>query len=238
MPTRRSFLLGGAAAVSTMLAAPRARVSDIRTISLQPEFYHGWPTLIRSRAGALLLVYSGGRESHVCPFGRVDLMRSHDDGKTWSWPETLMDSAIDDRDAGICETGSGALLVTIIELVRRGRLTEDYSFIWIVCAVALLALSLWRNLLDLAASALGVHYPPAVLLLVLTFFVVIVSLYFSVVVSRHRKDIEKLVEELALLDAEVRALRESVGTVAAGEVVPRAANEGGRTPDERRFGRH
>ena len=133
---------------------------------------------------------------------------------------------------------SAALLVTIIELVRRGRLTEDYSFIWIVCAVALLALSLWRNLLDLAASALGVHYPPAVLLLVLTFFVVIVSLYFSVVVSRHRKDIEKLVEELALLDAEVRALRESVGTVAAGEVVPRAANEGGRTPDERRLGRH
>jgi hypothetical protein len=133
---------------------------------------------------------------------------------------------------------SGALLVTIIELVRRGRLTEEYSFIWIVCAVALLALSLWRNLLDLAASALGVHYPPAVLLLILTFFVVIVSLYFSVVVSRHRKDIEKLVEELALLEADVRALGESVATVAAGEVVPGAANESGRTPDERRLGRH
>jgi hypothetical protein len=131
---------------------------------------------------------------------------------------------------------SGALLVTIIELVRRRRLTEDYSFIWIVCAVALLALSLWRNLLDLAASALGVHYPPAVLLLVLTFFVVIVSLYFSVVVSRHRKDIERLVEELALLEAEVRALRESVGTVAADEVVTRAPHQGQRSPDERRFG--
>ena len=133
---------------------------------------------------------------------------------------------------------SAALLVTIIELVRRGRLTEEYSFIWIVCAVALLALSLWRNLLDLAASALGVHYPPAVLLLILTFFVVIVSLYFSVVVSRHRKDIEKLVEELALLEADVRALGESVRPVASGHVVPRAANDSGRTPDERRFGRH
>ena len=133
---------------------------------------------------------------------------------------------------------SAALLVTIIELVRRRRLTEDYSFIWIVCAVALLALSLWRNLLDLAASALGVHYPPAVLLLVLTFFVVIVSLYFSVVISRHRKDIERLVEELALLEAEVRELRESVGPVTAGEVVPGAANKSGRTPEERRFGRH
>jgi hypothetical protein len=132
---------------------------------------------------------------------------------------------------------SGALLVTIIELVRRGRLTEEYSFIWIVCAVALLALSLWRNLLDLAATALGVHYPPAVLLLILTFFVVIVSLYFSVVVSRHRKEIEKLVEEVALLDAAVRELDGSIRTVAAGEVMPRAANQGGRAANERRLGR-
>lgn len=103
---------------------------------------------------------------------------------------------------------SAALLAIVVELVRRRRLSEEYSFIWIVCAVALLALSVWRNLLGLAASALGVHYPPAVLLLVLTAFVVIVSLYFSVVVSRQRQQIEHLVEELALLDAEVRAIKE------------------------------
>jgi Neuraminidase (sialidase) len=135
MPTRRNFLLGGAVAVSGLLAASRARVSDVRTISLQPEFYHGWPTLIRSRAGDLLLVYSGGRESHVCPFGRVDLMRSHDDGKTWSWPETLMDSAIDDRDAGICETSSGALLVTTFTSLtyesRMKNLTPEQQAKWV-----------------------------------------------------------------------------------------------------------
>jgi hypothetical protein len=114
---------------------------------------------------------------------------------------------------------SAGLLVTIVELVRRRRLSEEYSLIWIVCAVALFALSLWRNLLDLAASALGVHYPPAVLLLVLTFFVVIVSLYFSVVVSRHRQDIEKLVEEVALLDEQVRRLRSSALILPADAVL-------------------
>jgi hypothetical protein len=129
---------------------------------------------------------------------------------------------------------SAVLLVSIVELVRRGRLTEEYSFIWIVCAVALFALSLWRNLLDVAASALGVHYPPAVLLLVLTFFVVIVSLYFSVVVSRHRKDIEKLVEEVALLDEQVRALRDAqrqwTGDALSGEsrISPNSRSHSGR----------
>ena len=133
---------------------------------------------------------------------------------------------------------SAILLITVIELVRRHRLTEEYSFIWIGCAVALFALSLWRNVLDVAASALGVHYPPAVLLLVLTFFVVIVSLYFSVVVSRHRKEIERLVEEMALLDADVRALRGSVRPVAPGEVVPGAAKERGDAASQGRLRRH
>ena len=133
---------------------------------------------------------------------------------------------------------SAALLVTVIELVRRAQLTEEYSFIWIACSVALLILSLWRNLLDLAASALGVHYPPALLLLALTFFVVIVSLYFSVVVSRHRKEIERLVQEVALLDADVRMLRESSPSVPADDMVPHTASERRGAVDERRLGRH
>ena len=124
---------------------------------------------------------------------------------------------------------SAGLLAIVVELVRRRNLTEEYSFIWIVCAAALLALSLWRNLLDLAASALGVHYPPAVLLLVLTAFVVVVSLYFSVVVSRQRQQIERLVEELALLDAEVRAITQ---LPVAGSRLPAAGShqpDAGRT---------
>lgn len=59
-----------------------------------------------------MVVWSGGRERHVCPFGRVDMMRSDDDGDTWTWPRTLIDGAIDDRDAGVLETAAGTLLVT------------------------------------------------------------------------------------------------------------------------------
>jgi hypothetical protein len=77
-----------------------------------------------------------------------------------------------------------------------------------------------------------------VLLLVLTFFVVLVSLYFSVVVSRHRKEIEKLVEEVALLEADIRALRESPRAVSTMRVIPHTAEKRGETTDERRLGRH
>jgi hypothetical protein len=99
---------------------------------------------------------------------------------------------------------SGTLLLLVIDLVRRRKLTEEYSFIWILCAVALLVLSLWRDILHVTARWLGVYYPPAVLLLVLIFFVFVASLYFSVVISGQRRQIERLVEEMALLDQRLR----------------------------------
>ena len=84
-----------------------AVVRETKVISYQPELYHGWPTLARCRSGRLLLSYSGGRESHVCPFGRVELMQSDDGGQSWTWPRVLLDTAIDDRDSGVLETAQG-----------------------------------------------------------------------------------------------------------------------------------
>lgn len=102
------------AACGVARRARAATVREIRSISSHPELYHGWPTLARSRRnhGQLLLVYSGGHEAHVCPFGRVEMMRSDDDGKTWGPPRVLLDCPIDDRDAGVLETDHGTILVT------------------------------------------------------------------------------------------------------------------------------
>lgn len=119
--SRRSFLLATGTAVlssNSLLSEDRKtkslshEVLSTAVISKQKQIYHGWPTLTRRRNGQLILVWSGGREAHVCPFGRVDMMRSNDNGKTWTWPRTLIDSAIDDRDAGVVETAKGSLLVT------------------------------------------------------------------------------------------------------------------------------
>jgi len=118
--TRREMFCGtGALAAAAVIgtgrrafAAPTAEIQETTVISHQPGLYHGWPTLARRKNGQLLLVCSGGREAHVCPFGRVELMRSDDGGKTWGWPRVVMDSAIDDRDAGVLETAEGTILIT------------------------------------------------------------------------------------------------------------------------------
>jgi sialidase-1 len=107
--TRRLIL---AAPALSLRAQPKVTVEKLATISAQPEVFHGWPTLARRGDGELLVAFSGGREAHVCPFGRVELIRSRDNGDSWTWPEVLLDTAIDDRDAGLLVTPSGAILAT------------------------------------------------------------------------------------------------------------------------------
>jgi hypothetical protein len=96
---------------------------------------------------------------------------------------------------------SAGLLLLVLELVRRRRLSEEYSLIWIVFAVALLVLTASRDRIDRLALWLGIYYPPALLILVLIFFVFVASLYFSVVISRQRQQIERLIEDVAILSA-------------------------------------
>ena len=121
--TRRRFLrdsLTAAAGLTAFrLTSARAAIADFqlldtRVISQQPEYYHGWPTVARRADGELWVTCSGGRESHVCPFGQVVSMTSRDNGETWTYPRVLLDSALDDRDSGVLETARGTLLVTTI----------------------------------------------------------------------------------------------------------------------------
>lgn len=88
------------------------KINPAETISHCSRSSQGWPTILRKSDGSLILVYSGGRDGHYCPFGRIEMMTSHDEGETWSWPRVILDTDLDDRDAGIVETSTGTLLVT------------------------------------------------------------------------------------------------------------------------------
>ena len=112
-----------------------------------------------------------------------------------------------DRVQVVAIVVSVVLLMVVLELVRRRKLVEEYSLLWIVGSLAILGLSIWRGVLDLAARQLGVYYPPSLLLMLLVVSVFIALLWFSVVLSRQRTQIDRLMEETAILGAEIRDLR-------------------------------
>lgn len=87
----------------------------------------------------------------------------------------------------------------IFRLITRGKLREEYSFIWIVCTALLLLFAIWRNGLDIIANLLGIYYAPSLIFLGAIFAMVIFLVHLSVVNSRQHKQIKNLTQEMALL---------------------------------------
>lgn len=102
-----------------------------KVIVRQPGCYLGWPTIARLNSGEIVVGFSGGRQRHVCPFGKTQLVRSTDLGETWSDTVTINDSPLDDRDAGLLVTPCGTLLLTWFTSVtfekNLERLLKEYG---------------------------------------------------------------------------------------------------------------
>lgn len=90
-------------------------------------------------------------------------------------------------------------LVFILELVRRRKLREEYSLLWLATAGALIVLSVSRPLLDTLANLVGIFYPPSALFLVAVIFVLFILLHFSTVVTRLSQESKESAQQLALL---------------------------------------
>ncbi len=92
--------------------------------------YFGWPSVAKLQDGSLAMVASGFRLSHICPFGKVIMCRSYDEGDTWTAPEIIMDTPLDDRDGGITVFGEKSVLVTSfnnhVNFQRNYQGTSDY----------------------------------------------------------------------------------------------------------------
>ena len=74
--------------------------------------YFAWPSVERLPDGRLAAVASGFRLGHICPFGKAVISYSSDEGKTWTKPAVVIDTPLDDRDAGIKSFGDGKVIVT------------------------------------------------------------------------------------------------------------------------------
>ena len=102
----------------------------------------------------------------------------------------------------IAITVSLCFLLYIVRLIIKGKLREEYSFIWIVCTVILIAFSFWRNGLEIIANLLGVYEAPNLVFTGAIFAILIYLLHLSIVVSKLHAQNKQLAQEIALLKNE------------------------------------
>jgi hypothetical protein len=93
-----------------------------------------------------------------------------------------------------------ALLIFVFELVRRRRLQERYSLLWLAAALVLLLLAIFGDLLATFSSAIGVDTPSNALFAVAIGFLVLLVLHFSTTISRLTDESKVLAQRVALAE--------------------------------------
>ena len=99
---------------------------------------------------------------------------------------------------------SGSVLFLVVELIRRGRLKERYSLLWLFAGAVLLVLSSSRMLLEYVSRMLGIFYAPSLLFLLAFLFLLLINLHFTVVISGLSEKNKRLAQEIALLRLEMQ----------------------------------
>jgi len=100
------------------------------------------------------------------------------------------------------------LLLVILELIRSRRLQERYALLWLLTGLVIFVLSAWRGLLGRLSDLVGIAYPPSALFILAAFFVLLVLLHYSTVISKLSDQNRVLAQRLALLERRLEEARE------------------------------
>jgi hypothetical protein len=120
------------------------------------------------------------------------------------------------------------LLILVLEMARRRRLREEYSWLWLLTAIGYLLVAVWPGLAEWVSRLIGATRPASAFTFLGLLFLFLISVQFSVQISRLTEHNKDLAQHIAILDSELRRLSADRGQ----PLPPAAAAEapGGNSP--------
>lgn len=111
------------------------------------------------------------------------------------------------RTQVIAAVGALALVVFVLDLVRRRRLSEEFSLLWVAATIVIAILGFSTPVLRFITRAMGIMFESSTVFLAGLAFAVTMLLYLSIRMSRLAADHEALTRELALMRRELEDRR-------------------------------
>lgn len=98
------------------------------------------------------------------------------------------------------------VLVTVIEMLRRGKLRERHTLWWLFAGIVSLFFAVFPNILEATSHALGIEVPVNLIFFVSIVVLFLVCIQQSSELTRSEERTRTLAEQVALLDERVRQL--------------------------------
>ncbi len=93
----------------------------------------------------------------------------------------------------------------VLEMLRKKKLTESYSLLWLLVIAAILFATWMERFLLYVTKVFGAIVPVSALTLLSLVFVLMMLIYFSMKISKLEWKIKELAQQVALRDAEKAA---------------------------------
>lgn len=97
------------------------------------------------------------------------------------------------------------IFVVILEMVRRRRLGEEYSFLWLIVGIGIVILVLWQDLLGWLTRLIGAVAPTTTIFIFGIIILVLINLHFSVKITKLSRQVKELTQQIALLRTDKNA---------------------------------
>jgi hypothetical protein len=101
------------------------------------------------------------------------------------------------------------VFVVIIDMVRRRRLREEYSVLWLATSILMFVLVLRYEWLVALTALIGAELPTTTLFLGSIIFLMLLSVQFCIKISRLTGQVKNLSQENALIKLEIEKLGRS-----------------------------
>ncbi|MCX7571919.1 DUF2304 domain-containing protein [Tumebacillus sp. DT12] len=86
----------------------------------------------------------------------------------------------------------------VLSQVRKRKLREQYSLMWLLLGLVIVVVSVRSHWLDSLAYLLGIYYAPSLLFLIALLFVFAYLLHLTMVISKLSDRVVRLTQELAI----------------------------------------
>jgi hypothetical protein len=95
-----------------------------------------------------------------------------------------------------------AIYVVIIYLVKKGKLREEYSWLWLLTGAVIILLVIWYDLLLFLTNLIGAVTPTTTIFIFGIVFLMFISLHFAIKISSLSDQVKNLAQKLSLHEAE------------------------------------
>ena len=101
---------------------------------------------------------------------------------------------------------SAAIFLTVVELVRREKLTFKYAFGWLMLSLAALFLAVFDHLIFKVSRSLGFELPSNFIFFTLLVFFVFLSLFLTLFLCQQNNRNDKIAQKIGILEFEIERL--------------------------------